>query len=534
MAFSLSDFSNITELRRGGMGRLYRAVQTSLDRQVVIKEMSQGDNYEPDWNRRFENEARAAAALEHDNIIRIYDYGVDNGTFYIAMEYVEGHDLEELLHRPDFPQDIGLMIVLLALRGLHYSHQHGIVHRDVKPANVLVSTTGRVKVADFGLAFAATQSSRFTRTGAMVGTPHYMAPEQLNQDPRRDARVDVWAAGVVLYRVITGKLPFEGDTLPMIAYNIVHTKEKDISLYARKLPKKLVHTIEKCLEKDQEKRLDSLKPLIDALQEMFFSRGVKDPGEAIAACIAKMYPEGKSDTTGRVLTIAEPAAKNGVDVAAFEQKEARRRIWVTAAVLCAVFALAGALYLGTARFRSAAKPALPQLEKEAAQAPVPTSDTLLAAKPAGGPTKAAVAKPAAAPARRMYSVTLHTGAPVIAPKAVITKEAAVAPARTQAAPKDTSPAKVQAVLPDTARTQVKPADVQKHTGNGGLCVMSFPRASVYLDGKLLGKTPIETPVDVSAGNHAVTIAENGYGQKEMIVEIKKDRVERIKVKLEKN
>jgi len=540
MAFSLSDYSNITELRRGGMGKLYRAVQTSLDRPVVIKEMTPNAE-EPDWNRRFENEARAAASLEHDNVIRIYDYGVDKATFYIAMEYVEGHDLDELLHRQDFPREIGLMIVLLALRGLHYSHLHGIVHRDVKPANILVSTTGRVKVADFGLAFAAAQSSRFTRTGAVVGTPHYMAPEQLNLDPRRDSRVDVWAAGVVLYRVITGKLPFEGDTLPTIAYNIVHTKERDLSLYARKLPKKLVHTVEKSLVKDREKRLDSLKPLIDALQELVYSKGIKDPGETIAAAIAKMHPEETNLTTGRMLTKVEQSEEKELNVAAFEANEARRKVWVNIVAVAAVFLVAGVLYLATARFRNSSPPSLiqkqttavPAKQGETAQTPVKANDDIGEQKSIESPAKASDIKPVKMP-RHVYAVSLHAGAPVVAPKPVVPEKAAAAPAGLQTAPNDTAVSRPHAVTHDTIPGQSKPADVPKSTGTGGLCVMSFPRAEVYLDGKSLGKTPIESPVDVNTGKHTLTISENGYARKEMTVEIKKDMVERIKVKLEKN
>lgn len=526
MAFSLADYSDITPLGKGGMATVYRAVQTSLGRQVVIKKLGGEEPPEPDVARRFENEARAAAGLEHDNIIRIYDYGLDNGAFHIVMEYVDGCDLEGLLAEPEFPVDTGLMIVSQALRGLHFSHGRGIVHRDVKPANILVAATGRVKIADFGLALSDAQSARFTRTGAVVGTPHYMAPEQLDLEHVRDRRVDVWAAGVVLYRVIAGRLPFDGDSLPVIAYNIVHRKERDIALYGRGLPRDLIRAIDKCLAKDPAKRLPSLEPLIGSIDDMLYKKGVRDRAGAIAAVIAQksckgreVVWDGRSETRiTSPLRAVQPAAGSG------RLKNSVRPILVAAAVLCAALALGGALYFGTTHNRAA--------PENGAEAPAVTH-------PAPWP------KPAPAPQAPESHTVKQPGKPLAtqravahAPRAVprAEQEKPAAPAA-QAAVRETAVAAPgNGPVPDTQQAAHPAAPLPQAgaaVGTGGLCVLSFPRATVSIDGRSAGSTPIETPLDIAEGKHTVSLDAPGYETKEIPVNIKKNKVEWVKARLEK-
>jgi serine/threonine protein kinase len=181
-------------LRQGGMGKVYLATQIALNRPVVIKETAWSSD---EACRRFENEARTMASLSHDNVVRIYDFGPDGTSYYIAMEYIDGPDLEELLLSPGFPRDIGLMIALQALKGLSFSHSHDIIHRDVKPANILISGDGAVKLADFGLAAAQESGLKLTSQGMVVGTLHFVAPDQIDGGVHRDRRSDVWPAGAL-------------------------------------------------------------------------------------------------------------------------------------------------------------------------------------------------------------------------------------------------------------------------------------------------------------------------------------------------
>jgi serine/threonine protein kinase len=281
MPFTLKDYSDIRELAKGGMSRLYLATQISLKRQVVIKEMAAGLVTTKNEIKRFENEAQAGASLSHDNIIRIYDFGEEKGSFYIAMEYVDGSDLDQLLQEEDFPREIGMMILQQAVRGLAYAHEKGVVHRDVKAANVLVGRGGAVKVVDFGLAYAGAHSAQLTSTGAIVGTPVYMSPELVNGEATKDPRMDIWAAGVILYRLIAGEFPFTGENVPSTLINIIQNKEKPAEEVDKTLPSNLAAQLNACLEKDRSKRLAAFGTLIQALQDYFFEIGVRDPVDMI-------------------------------------------------------------------------------------------------------------------------------------------------------------------------------------------------------------------------------------------------------------
>jgi|GEM_PF-6951529 serine/threonine protein kinase len=281
MPFTLKDYSDIKELAKGGMSRIYLATQISLNRKVVIKEMAAGLVTTKNEIKRFENEAQAGASLSHDNIIRIYDFGEERGSFYIAMEFVDGLDLDQLLKQEDFPREIGMMILQQALKGLAYAHEHAVVHRDVKAANILVARNGAVKVVDFGLAYAGARSAQLTSTGAIVGTPVYMSPELVNGEETKDACMDIWAAGVLLYRLVTGEFPFTGENVPSTLITIVQDKEKPAEELDKTLPHFLAEQLHACLEKDHTKRLPAFMPLIQALQDYFFELGVRDPIDMI-------------------------------------------------------------------------------------------------------------------------------------------------------------------------------------------------------------------------------------------------------------
>ena len=269
MAFLLKDYKDIQEIARGGMGKVYLATQVSLNRKVIIKEMATGLLTSATEIKRFENEARAAALLGHDNVIRIYDFGEDRGSFYISMEYVDGPGLETLLRDAHCIPEIALMIVLHALKGLNFAHQHQIIHRDIKPGNILVSKVGAVKVVDFGLAHAGAQQMHLTATDTIVGTPLYMSPEQASGEEKKNIQMDIWSVGVLLYRIITGDYPFKGDNVPAILYNIVQSKQPPLLELAPALPDDLAQNIDLCLEKDRANRLTNLAPLIESLTELF-------------------------------------------------------------------------------------------------------------------------------------------------------------------------------------------------------------------------------------------------------------------------
>jgi serine/threonine protein kinase len=281
MPFTLKDYTDIREFATGGMSKIYLATQISLSRTVIIKEMAAGLVTTKNEIKRFENEARAGASLTHNNIIRIYDFGEEKGSFYIAMEFVDGPDLDKLLKVEDFPKDLALVILQQALRGLVFAHEQGVIHRDLKPANILVSSHGAVKMVDFGLAYAGARSGQLTTTGAIVGTPVYMSPELVNGEETKDRCMDIWAAGVILYRIVTGEFPFSGENVPSTLINIIQNKEIPAEEIDRTIPSSIADLLRLSLEKDHTKRLQSLTPLIEALQNYFFEIGIRDPVDII-------------------------------------------------------------------------------------------------------------------------------------------------------------------------------------------------------------------------------------------------------------
>jgi eukaryotic-like serine/threonine-protein kinase len=254
----------------GGMGEVYRARDVRLDRTVALKVLPAALSGDAQYRQRFEREARAASALSHAHIAHVYDVGEQDGTHFIAMEYVEGENLRQLVSRGPLDFDRVVDLGLQMARALEDAHAKGIVHRDIKSANAVVSPRGQVKVLDFGLArrtgagAGAVDSQMITqdqtRAGIVVGTLPYMSPEQaLGRD--LDARTDLFSLGVVLYELATGRLPFVGDTATQTIDQICHATPTAIGEARKGVPAELERIVGKCLEKDRERRYASARDL---------------------------------------------------------------------------------------------------------------------------------------------------------------------------------------------------------------------------------------------------------------------------------
>src|SRR5256712_4314460 len=205
----------VRKLGAGGMADVYLAEDQELGRPVAIKILNDRHAQDDQFVERFRREAKNAAGLSHPNIVNIYDRGEAEGTYYIAMEYLEGRTLKQLLvaHGPT-PVPIALEYTRQVLAALGFAHRHGIVHRDIKPHNVVVGPDGRLKVTDFGIARSGT--SQMTEAGSIVGTAQYLSPEQARGAPV-DPRSDLYSLGIVLYEMLTGQVPFTGDAPVEIA-----------------------------------------------------------------------------------------------------------------------------------------------------------------------------------------------------------------------------------------------------------------------------------------------------------------------------
>ena len=246
------------------MGTVYRARDPSLDRPVALKTISPKSLEKPDVRARFEREARAAARLQHPNIVTIYELGEVDGTLYIAMELLEGMDLAQAMTPTDrltVSQKLRLAVDLC--RGLDYAHKHGVLHRDVKPANVRLLRDGSVKIVDFGI--ARLDDAAMTQTGVVLGTPGYMAPETL-RGSGIDHRADMWAVGVVLYELLAGRRPFQAESFAALAYKIVSEPAPPLTLPLPGAPGGLSAIVLRALAKTPADRFRDLAELGDALE----------------------------------------------------------------------------------------------------------------------------------------------------------------------------------------------------------------------------------------------------------------------------
>lgn len=255
----LSKFELHELIGEGAMGVVWKAYDSVLRRYVALKLLSTQFAKTHDMRERFLREARAAGALQHPNIVTVYDLGEAEGQLFIAMELVEGRDLSELIaSREPLALERKLDIVLEVLQGLHYAHERGVVHRDVKPSNVRIATDGRVKIMDFGI--ARLQSADTTGSGAIVGTPTYMAPEQITNGAI-SAATDVFGVGCLLYELLTYQKPFEGESLHGVLYQVLTTDPKPLRTMAPSIPASLERVVAKAMNKVPQDRYETARQM---------------------------------------------------------------------------------------------------------------------------------------------------------------------------------------------------------------------------------------------------------------------------------
>jgi eukaryotic-like serine/threonine-protein kinase len=254
----------LNRLGSGGMADVYCAEDLQLGRRVAVKLLHRRFAEDAQFVERFRREASSAAGLQHPNIVGIFDRGAWDGTYYIAMEFVEGRTLKDIVReKGPAPPDAAVDITLQILRAARFAHNRGVVHRDIKPHNVLIDTDGRVRVADFGIARAGT--SDMTETGSIMGTAQYLSPEQAQGRPV-DARSDLYSIGVVLYELITGRVPFDAESPVTVALMQVNEPPTPPRAIVPEIPPALETIVLRALEKDPARRFADADEFIAALE----------------------------------------------------------------------------------------------------------------------------------------------------------------------------------------------------------------------------------------------------------------------------
>jgi len=269
-------------IARGGMAEVYLARDQVLDRGVAVKVLFPEFARDPSFVERFRREAQSAAMLSHPNIVAVYDWGQQRGTYYIVMEYVEGRSLRDIINSRGYvPAAQAAQIGAAIADALAFAHRNGVVHRDIKPGNVLITAAGEVKVTDFGIAANPTDAAQgLTQTGAVMGTATYFSPEQAQGFPV-DGRTDVYALGVVLYEMVTGVPPFTGESPVAVAMKHVREDPMPPSSRVPDLPHDLERIILHAMAKDVDHRYQSAEALRDDLVR--FERGRPLAGAPVAA-----------------------------------------------------------------------------------------------------------------------------------------------------------------------------------------------------------------------------------------------------------
>jgi hypothetical protein len=376
---------------RGGMGVLYRARDRMLERDVALKMMHVDFSVDATARERFEREAKAVARLQHRNVVTIHELGAADGSPYIVMEFLGGQDLDVRL-RDGAPMSLAekLDVAIQLCEGLGYAHEQGIVHRDIKPGNVRVLEDGTVKILDFGIAKFAVNS--VTQSGSILGTPSYMAPEQVMGQPV-DGRADLFSAGVLLYELLSGKKPFVGEAPTAVVYQIMHVEPAPIHDVAPELPEALNEIVARSLMKNPNERYARASEMASDLQmvKMMLDLPLNNGGDGTGAPgssgnTGKLHATLIREKTGgpaaaalnqRMRGSAVAAVADAAPRASTEDHSRKSLVWIGGAIALVVVAIGGYAAFGT---RSpAARPA------------AETADARTAGADAAGPASGAAA-----------------------------------------------------------------------------------------------------------------------------------------------
>jgi serine/threonine protein kinase len=340
---SVGPYRIIEQLGQGGMATVYKAYHPALERYVAIKALHPAFMEEEGFLARFQREARVVAKLEHPNIVPIYDFSEHKGRPYLVMKYIDGETLKARLARKALSDSEKLEIVEAVGKALSFAHNEGYFHRDIKPSNVLLSSDGSIYLADFGLARIAADGASTLSGDMLMGTPHYISPEQARGESDLDEKTDIYSFGVVLYELTVGRVPFDSDTPFSIIHDHIYTPLPLPSKINPEIPEKIQEVLIKALAKDREDRYESVDVMVSAFREAMEGVDIETPVSETTPVIKIPSAEPGEE---EVVVAEAPVIKTQVELAREEipseapdvhpaEKRKRRWIWLVGGLVFA-------------------------------------------------------------------------------------------------------------------------------------------------------------------------------------------------------
>jgi serine/threonine-protein kinase len=483
-------FRIIETVASGGTAVLYRAIQLSLDRVVALKRLHQHLTQDESFTRRFVLEAKAAASLDHQNIVRVIDFGIEEGSYQMVMEFVEGESLKEVIDRwRPLQADLALALVHQVCRGLEHAHAKGIVHRDIKPGNIMLTKSGVAKITDFGLAKLTQGNSSQTAADQILGTPLYMSPEQAFGESV-DQRSDLFSLGTVLYEMLTGRQPFAGENYMGVIQNIIHKEIPAVRDLNQNVPAEIEAIVMRALAKDRDSRFSTAREFREAIEAAL---GLEELARAAATLPVLLDRDAQTRALARVEVT--PPAKAGrpsssssswSTVSSARKRHSGPSVWVVAPVI-AVAMVGAATWFFWPRLRGGQPPAVTADVQHASLGDVPGFET-----PVAIPDTVATAATDS-------SSTVNAGEPAPAPRDSVAAAAASAPQNTSAPAVSTpeTTATAAPVLEKTPTTEEpkpsipavskpRPREPDPPFREGYLLLNVEPYAQVYINGVYRG------------------------------------------------
>lgn len=505
----------VSELGRGSMGVVYQGFDPVIGRTVAIKTMLieglPAAEFE-EYKARFQREAQAAGVLAHPNIVTVYDFGEDNGVLYLAMEFLEGKSLQELVEKQNIlPVETIIPMYEQVCSALDLAHSHNIVHRDIKPANIMILDSGLVKVTDFGI--AKMMSVGMTQAGQILGTPNYMSPEQV-KGRMVDGRSDIFSLGVILYELVTGEKPFGGSNITTVIYKIINEnpippRELDASIHPG-----LSYVISKSLAKSPDERYQTCGELAQDLRNYKSLGGAAAPGATVVIKVPPiMAPPAEPERAAPAATttpapprevkpVERPIAPPAFAATKAQSQKSSAAVWVFLALLLAAVIGGGAyFYLHQVGGNNTANNPV-----NSAPAANPAATNPTAGTPAAGTTT-----PAGNPSANPAEAAGTPGSTAAPPTESQPANTAAAPAPTETKP---------AAKPEKESAQTEPSAPAAPKYGTLLVTSNAQGARITMDGKSDASwvTPY-TFQDLPAGRYEITVSKAGLGQARRTVQI---------------